>query len=483
MKKNYSILLENSFREKFIEKAIRKFGTQEKFAEYLNSRVKSRHIRREDIKNWKKGEHHFGWNLFIPIDIVKELCLTNKNSLEYVLKKATKFNPTWADPKRKKLLVKEKKIKIIKKNGKEYLDIYTGLPKEALPATRSKKKLPLFAEKDNHSVRLWSEACWKLSEIRLKRFVKLDELFFEGAAIYSSEGLTKSDNYNDRVLLGNSEPAIINLFLQWLNSFLEGCELSFFVSYNGQNCDEKTVRDFWVRKIPELKENCQLKIRKRVNYNSGLINNFGVLNIKISNTVLKSFVLNLLNIAKKLALSKKEYSLMYLRGLLASEGSVAYPTLREVTIGCLDKNKEERNFIRKLLKIMEFKFSEGKNQLAITSWDSFYILYEQDAFKIKQINSYSKKDRFITGLKRHRRTQKFLKLQKFEKDNFTAREWQETYKLKRYISAHKFLGSLIKENILASYFKKNIKYYYINLKMKPFLESIWRLKSYNCLTI
>lgn len=481
-RKNYSVLLENSFRKKFIEKAIRKFGSQEKLAKYLSSKIKSRHIIRENIKNWKKGKHYLGYNLFIPIDVIKELCFINKTNLKNVLGEVIKFNPPWFDPRNRKLLIKQKEIRIFKKNEQEYLDIYSILPKETLPATRSKERLPLFVKKDRHYVRLWSEASWRVSEIKLKRFIKLNELFFIGVAIYTSEGLTKSINYNDSISLGNSEPAIINFFIKWLNSFLGNYKLFFSVKYNGQNCNEKNIKFFWRKEISYLKKEHQLDIKKRPTYGSGLINNFGVLDVRISNTVLKSFILNLLDGAKKLALRKKEYTVSYLKGLLASEGSIyAHPVLKEVTVGCL--NEKERKFIKKLLKVLGLTFCEGKNQFVITHWNSFFNLYKQNIFEIKQINGISKKGRFLLGFKNHQKTQRLIKLKRFENKIFTAQEWQKSFGLKRYISAHNFLRSLIKENIISFYFEKNIKYHYINPEAKPFLESIWRIKNYKTLTI
>lgn len=259
-------------------------------------------------------------------------------------------------------------------------------------------------------------------------------------------------------------------------------KLSFSIDYNGRNCNEKVIREFWIQKIPYLREDSRLKIRKRVTYNSNLENNFGVLKARVSNTVLKTFILRLLAIVKKLALKKKQYAIFYLGGLLAGEGHVdGRSILRQISIGC--SHEKEKSFIRKLLKMLRFNFYESKDRFVISGWNSFYILYKEDAFKIRQVNNYSKRDRFLLGFRNHQRTQKLFRLQRFEKKEFTAKEWQETFGLKRYISAHKYLRSLIEENILLFNFKKDVKYHYINPKAKPFLEIIWRLKDYKPLII
>jgi len=480
--KEYSIFLRDSFRKRIFNIAITKFGSQQKLADYLNSKIKSRHIMRRSIGYWIKGRHYFGYNLFIPIGVVKELCLINKINLKWAFKNAIKFNRPWFDPRNKKFLIRSKKMKIIKKNGQEYLDIYSILPKETLPAARSKKNLPLFAKKDNYFVQLWSESSWRPSKIKLRRFIKINELFFTGAAVYASEGLTKTENYNDCIWLGNSEPAVINFFLRWLDSFLNHYKLSFSIDYNGRNCNEKNIRDFWNQNILFLKESHRLEIRKKAAYNSALKNNFGVLKVRVSNTVLKTFTLKLLDIAKKLALKKKKHTIFYLRSLLACEGCVyTSSVLKEISIGC--SSEREKGFIRKLLKKMELNFCERKEQFKISGWNRFFTLYKADAFKIKQINSNSKKENFLLGFKNHQKTQRLFKLRKFKNKDFTAKKWQNVFGLKKYISAHKFLNPLIEEKILLFYFKKNVKYYYINSKNKPFLESIWRLRNYKSLII
>ena len=96
-------------------------------------------------------------------------------------------------------------------------------------------------------------------------------------------------------------------------------------------------------------------------------------------------------------------------------------------------------------------------------------------FDICQVNSSSKRSAFLGGLSCHLKTKRLNKLKKFINKKFTAQDWQKAFGLKSYISAHKFLGSLVEEDILLFYFRQNKKYYYINSKKIDFLELVWAI--------
>lgn len=477
MKKElYSVLLNDNFRRTFLNNAILKFKNQTTLAKYLDSKIKQKKIKRENIKEWLKGKHHFGWDILIPIDVLKELCEINSFKLNNALENAIKFNPPWEDPNKKKKLVSAIKSnpKLIKRSDETYLDIATILPETTLNSVRSGKKLPLFTEIKKDKIKLWSEANWKKSSIILNRFVKLNDIFFIGSAIYAAEGTTKQGKYNTNISIGNSEPSIIKLFLQWLNSFMKIDRYSVKIEFNGKKCDKEVLIQFWKQEIPLIK-NKKLVVRMRPKSGSRLINNKGILNIKIDNTVLKPFIINLIKCSQNIVFLEELYALAYLRGLLASEGSITRPKLREVTIGCM--NIKERKFIKKLLKKLDLKFTEGKNQFSITGWNSFLFIYLNNILNIPQINGISKKEIFNKGFKNHQTTKGILKLNSFRNKEFTAKDWQKEFNLKRYISAHKFLNKFTENKVLITKFDKNIKFYSINSKKLGFLKRIWAVNN------
>jgi len=468
--KHYSVLLEDKFRENFINKSISKFGSQTSLAKYLNSKIKYRKIRREDIKGWLKGKHHCGWDILIPIGVIRELCKINSQDLREVYNNAIKFNPPWMDPKNGGyLLPKTKKIRIISIKTKKYLDIASILPQNTFPSVRSGKCLPLFAKINDNEIFLWSEANWKKSTIKLKRFVELNDLFFIGTSIYASEGTNKVGKYNDSISLGNTEPSLINFFFKWIDSFLKNYKYNIKIDFNGKRFDEKELITFWKKNVSATK-NHKIRIIKRVHLGSRLINNMGVLNVKISNTVLKSFIINLVEYSKKISLSNKNYSLAYLEGLLASEGSVSRPKLKEVTIGCI-KGKE-REFIKNLLKGLDIRFAEGKNQLSISGWSNFLLLHKNKLFSIPQINGISKKEAFSEGFKNHQATKSILRFKRFYNRKFTAREWQEEFDLKSYISAHNYLKRFKDKGLLLSELKSGTMFFYLSKRGKILLKQI-----------
>ncbi len=470
-KEGYSILLNEKFRKDFINRAISKFKTQTALAKYLNSRLK-RKVFRENIKDWLKGKHKYGWDILIPINILEELCIINSEDIKKVLNEAIKFNPPWKNPKKINLLVKQNKLKTIKKGNKIYLDLATIIPKTTLKSIRSKKKLPLFVNIKENEIDLWSEASWKRSKIKLKRYVELNKIFFIGLAIYASEGNTKG-KYNGSIAIGNTEPSIMNLFFKWINMFLVDYKYNCRVEFNGKDCNNKQIINFWKEKLPYVK-NLKIPIKKRDKMGSRLINNNGTLNIKISNTTLRAFILNLITKSKKLVLSNKLYSIAYLGGLLTCEGSVySKKAIKQVSIGSTDA--KERRFIKKLLKKLKLDCYEGKFDIGIGNWKSFFNLYKYNTFAISQINNVSKKERFLEGLKNHQKTKKLIRLSHFKNKRFTANDWQSYYNLKSYISSHNYLNPLIKEGYLKSHFINNKKYFYISPEKLKELEFLWKL--------
>jgi len=471
----FSVLLEDNFRKRFLGGIVRQFGSQEKLAKYLDSKIKNRRIIRENIKNWVRGKHPYGWDILIPIEVLEELCLLKRCDLEKALNKVVKYNPTWKDPNKERFLVKSSKPRILNKDDRFYLDLSTILPKTTLESQKSKKRLPLFVRVNKKDITLWSEACWKKSQIKIRRFLELNNSFFIGSAIFTSEGTTKrgKGTYHGSISLGNSEPSIIKIFLKWINSFLICSRAHYRIKYNGTSFDEKKLKSFWSDKLNENFDNIDISLRK--DYGSGLVNNNGVLDIRINNTVLKPFIINLLDNVKKITLMNKEWCKSYLKGLIASEGSVySNRTLKAVGIGVT--KPKERDFIKRLLKILDIKFCEGKNQLLIIGWQSFYNLLRYGAFDILQINNHSKKKRFLEGFKNHQKTQKLVRLEPFKNRKFTAKEWQKHYNLKFYISAHTYLNPLIEKGILKFISKKNKKYFYINEgKSEELKKFIWNL--------
>ena len=467
----YSVLLDKRFRKIFFNKAISKFKTQTVLAKYLSSNL-NRKVIRENIKGWLKGKHKAGWDILTPISILEEICIINNMNLKMVLEHAIKFNPPWKDPKKINFLVKQNEIKLINKNNKKYLDLTTIIPKTTLASIRSRKNLPLFVNIKKDEIELWSEACWKKSIIKLNRYIELNDLFFIGLALYTSEGTTKG-KCNDSISIGNTEPAIINLFFKWIDSFLKDYQCVVRINFNGKVDNKKQIIEFWKNKVHFVK-NFKILITERIESGSGLIHNMGTLNIRITNTVLRAFIINLIDKSKKLVLSNKNYSINYLNGLLACEGSVYIKKMiKTVSIGATDK--KERLFIKRLLKKLNISYCEGKYDIVIGNWYSFFRLYKYNVFDIPQINNYSKNKRFLEGFKNHRKTKKIINLYPFKNKEFTANDWRKYYNLKSYISAHKYLNPLTKEKFLKFRLLKNRKYFYINPSRLEELNSIWGL--------
>jgi len=402
----YSVYLEENFRRVLFSNAISKYGSQEKLAKYLSNRLNKK-ISRESVKNWIKGKHCFGWKIYIALEVLQELSLITNYPLNEILNKSLEYNPPSADLSLKKFLVKSVKPVIIKKLKCSYLDLFTILPIQTLSCQRSHLKLNLFASVDKKSITLWSEGNWKKSVIHLKRYLCLDDLAYMGAAVFAAEGTTKNskNSYNSSISFGNTEPALIKIFLSWLDNILLKYNPKFNVDYNGICVNPDIIRRYWNKQLSMDLTNLNIIERKMAN--TGLINNYGTLKIKIDVTVLKPFILNLINFLKLQVLKDKRMAIVYLRVLIASEGSLNKDkVLKQVTIGVTKPSEQE--FIQKLLKKLDLRFTVSKNQLAITGGDSFCKLFWINAFSIPQENNFSKNQRFLSGFMNHK---KFKSLQ------------------------------------------------------------------------
>ncbi len=474
-KNECSVLLHDAFREDLFNAAIKKISSQEKLAQYLSEKL-NKPITREQVKSWKNGKHVYGWKIFTPFVVLSELAQITGVTEKDILSQVDKYDRLWLDPRKSMLLVSAtQNVKLMKKDAELYVDLLSLLPERTLETQRARKHIPLFYTADEKIINLWSEASWQKSCITIKRQVELNNLFFEGLALYASEGVTKTINaYNGGIYFGNSEPSIINLFLAWLDSILLNYNPVFCIDFNGCSIDENKIKSFWASNIDKNMNVENIKIRLRRNLGSDLLKNYGIFQVKINNTVLKSFIIELLEKTKPLILSNSEYAIYYLKGLLAAEGSVSSKgVLKAVSIGCV--NKEQRTFISKILNKLKLNYSMGQNQFSITGWESFYKLYRADAFEILQVNNYSKKQRFLEGLKAHQFTNGIIKLRDFAEKEFTAQDWSRKYGLKYYISGHRFLKRLVSKGFLRTCVRNGCRYYGMAPGKQDMFNAIWSL--------
>ena len=405
-----SILLEESVRYKLFDEAIKIVGSQKKLANYLAPKITNRRITRDHIKNWKKGKHKYGWNDMTPLNIILELCKLTNNDFNIINKHALKYNPPWQDPKKIKYLINANQTpKIIEYEGQKYLDASSILPKTTMEALKSKKCLPLFAEIKSDKIKTWSENSWNNSNLIINRYIKLDNTFFQACAIYFSEGTTHTKiSYNGCISIGNTESEIINKFIKFINDLLLDCHMRFSVDLNSKNAtfDDATIIDFWKTSIKSKLAIKNLKVRRRQNYGSKLQKNYGTFQLTITNAIIRPLIFNLINVAKQMSLENPEYGKEFLKGLLRCEGSIYCKknSVQTVSIGCCDK--ENREFIKELLKSLDFTFGDGKFQINICGWDNFYKIHENNLFYLEKDVKSQKSLKFANGFSNHSKTYK-----------------------------------------------------------------------------
>ncbi|MFH0837215.1 MAG: LAGLIDADG family homing endonuclease [Candidatus Aenigmatarchaeota archaeon] len=456
-----SVLLDDNIRDKLLANSIEKIGSQERLARYLSNKL-NRKIIRETVKGWKKGKHIYGWNLFIPTDVLKELCNITGSSYRKTMKTVIRYNPIWKDPEKKKYLIKERKMKTIERGTDIFLDIASILPQTTLEAKRSRKFLPLFAEIHDDSILLWSENTWNASKILINRYIKIDKLFFRACSIYFSEGVTKMNAIeNGKISLGNTEPDIINTFIRFINKILINYKARYKIDMNCKNSpyNSEKIKEFWIKNIEYEIDSKKLNISERKNFGSGLMKNNGSFHFIINSTVSKPLLMNIIKASENLSLKRKNWSREFLQGLFICEGSVNNKNniLKDMRIGTT-KNRE-RAFIKKLLVNLKINFTECKYDISIHGWENFCRIYTYEIFPFKQVNSISKEDKFITGFKNLRETRKLCKLIKFQQRKFTMKDWKKDHEMKYYNSPQSTLNWLVSRGFLEK-IKNNNKVFY-----------------------
>ncbi|NCO96511.1 MAG: MarR family transcriptional regulator [Candidatus Aenigmarchaeota archaeon] len=489
--------MEDKYRERLFCGIIKIFKFQTTFAEYLSNKARIRKMKptkimRETVKGWRKGKHVSGWKIYIPYWVIEEISniLIESGFDEFKLDEINRhiiaYNPLTANPMlRNKLVFNIQGNLSGKKNEKDIIDMLALLPSHLLPSRRARKQHPIFVEFSNKNLRVWSQACWKKSETRLKRYVKLDQVFWIGCALYFGEGYTKVSEKSDnsKISLGNSEPILVKKFLEWLEGILdEKPKLSFYLEHNERKSKNKQeCLKFWSDWLT-LDKKC-IGIRTISNSGSRLQENYGLMGVYLTNTVLRSVIKSLLEESKKIVLTKRKWCIDWLKGLIAGEGSVYIKNKSIVSVSIGSIRPMDREFIKRLLERLVIKYREGVNDICIFGWDEFYKLHLLDAFEIPQLTNESKKIKFLRGFLNHQKTKTLMKMKYFENKEFTVRDWSEKFHVHKQV-VHRQLDRLVKKDFLIQsrggidnrgIINDTMKRFRINLDKKDMLIKIWGL--------
>jgi len=181
----------------------------------------------------------------------------------------------------------------------------------------------------------------------LPRNIIINNNFVEGYALYLAEGDTglNGKTLSRKLRLTNSELDIIGFFIQWLRAYFSDADFYLAIILpEGQSSSRDYISNIY--KIFHL-DNNQVKI------NNGCYNKKIKYRVCCDNAILIDLVLSLDKIVKAESLKRKRLAAAYIRGMMAGEGTVYFNRSRYVRIEM--KNKEEINYIYRLLKILNYQ--------------------------------------------------------------------------------------------------------------------------------
>ena len=240
---------------------------------------------------------------------------------------------------------------IVEKDGKEFVDVVKILP-ESLP---NEKRFSI--EKiDENKVEVYVPSNGLGHDSKkfiLSRFIELDELFFEGLGLWQGEG-----GKNKGLYFGNSCLELILHFLKFCEQKIDIKRGEFNVTMNiSQILDsEQLAKNMYSKKLKIPIENfTNICIDERINKN--------YIQLYINGIVLCELMKNLHKKLEDVILQNCEYSVSYLRGVFAAEGSVLlkkWGTLSHVDFS--SKDIEYINLLRKLLQNIGISSGEFQKQ-------------------------------------------------------------------------------------------------------------------------
>ena len=214
------------------------------------------------------------------------------------------------------------------------------------------------------------------ARIILPRFLKIDEKFIEGYALYIAEGDTGlSGKTKPRKLrFTNSNIRVIKLFIRWLNSYFP--HSNFYVSIIlpiGQQLSNNNI--IAKQKYLELNTS-QIKLRK------GYYNKQIKYKVCYDRAFIIDLILSLDQLVKKVSFNNQKLAIAYIRGMMMGEGTAYLNKSRYVRIEM--KNEREIKYICTLLHLLKYKCAPSLRTKRIGMW-SIYIGAKQLSKFYKEI--------------------------------------------------------------------------------------------------
>lgn len=291
----------------------------------------------------------------------------------------------------------------------------------------------------------------------LPRFIELNDIFWETFGILFGE-MTKST-----IAISNTDSKVLNHIIKFFDdsNLIDKASWKFSFSLN---CKEiygdikytvEESKNFWSNKLSISMEKignaCLYK-----QFKSTLNPNFGKIDLRFSNKALRYVINSLIIFVKDNVCNNPNYSIAFLRGLIAAEGC---PGKRSgdyglASIRIASKFEEERIFYAKICRYigLDAKLYKRHN-IEIRSIENFI-----KAFELKLFSLNEKRNRVFIERLNNLDTIKALKLLK--NNSLTVREIVDKLKLRDYRNMNKNFNKLIQSGRLTRVLDVNGKYVY-----------------------
>jgi hypothetical protein len=236
---------------------------------------------------------------------------------------------------------------IVEKDGKQFVDVV-----KILPDLEDKITVVNYLANNQIEVYLKPKIPGRGHESKkviLKRFIELDNLFFEGLGLWQGEGGKDKGLY-----FGNTCLEILLYFLKFVEQKLGTSRNEFKVTVNVQELidSEEEVNKRWsaMLRIP-FQNFTRICVDKRINEEYAQV---------YFNSIILSRLMNELHEKlKPIILDRKEFAASYMRGIIAGEGQIAFKswgTIAFIAITC--GSEKVVDWYKSCLRVLDIESSK-----------------------------------------------------------------------------------------------------------------------------
>lgn len=237
----------------------------------------------------------------------------------------------------------------------------------------------------------------------LPKILDINEEFITGFGIFYSEG-TWAIGGVSRVEAGNSEPILLNHFINFLEDFgFKKTEFKVKIGIYEEDAaikEPEKLKNFWKQKLLIPLENFQKVSFYKKTGSKRVAMKYGVAQVRYYNTNLVRFMHAFRKEMLRIIGNNKKLTKAFLKGVIASEGHVELrnaSSLKAVYIACKNTHDELLGLLSSI-GIQTKGYKIYNRCIRIQGVKNFKILFNDSLMNVHP----DKNSEFINGLKNHR---------------------------------------------------------------------------------